>query len=770
MTLTPIRQFFASPVFAEDEAKTLNAHIMNNMIVVTLFVTLVSIFVAFITAREKAVALVASLLFWGVQWLAFFAVQKGYVKAAAISYVMLTWLGITLLIAISGGMLSVVSILYVGIIVLAALVISKRVAVGLTILTSITVLIIGLMAEYNILQPPMLSITELTAWFVFPNGLIATLVPINAALNRLQAALDQSQQLLHEQHKIQSALRDSETRFSAIFNQALDGIAHLDDNVITMVNPAFADVLGYTEEELVGQHITEFVIPRDRELVLERTAARIHGEAIPDIYEITMLKGDSSEFPVEVSTGAIRYDDRVTIVAIIRGMSVRKQAQENIQRLNVELQAQTAYLTVLNQISQAVSTLTDLESVLRNTLEQFQSILSLDVFFVILHDESQPMINYPIMYDSGKFWETSPVPALLDEHSYTAQVIRERKPLLVNSNPEAIKSIQYPNTMVGDTTQVSASILMAPLTVGERIIGTISIQSYTLNAYDENHLSLLQGAAYQIAIAVENARLYEELRKELAERKQAEEQVRRLNAELEKRVLERTKQLQAANDEMAAFTYSVSHDLRAPLRALNGFATIVAEELGDNATESIQHYLQRIQYNARRMGNLIDDLLALSRVGRAELHVTTIDMQQLARQVIDEMQHDTQPDRVTFMVGDLPPCQGDRGLLKQVWVNLIDNAVKYSQKVAQPIIKIYAADDNGKPVYIIKDNGSGFDMQYVDKLFGVFQRLHSAQEYEGTGVGLATTQRIIARHGGVIWAESELGNGATFYFSIGKPQ
>ncbi len=228
-----------------------------------------------------------------------------------------------------------------------------------------------------------------------------------------------------------------------------------------------------------------------------------------------------------------------------------------------------------------------------------------------------------------------------------------------------------------------------------------------------------------------------------------------------------THQLQETNQELEAFTYSVSHDLRAPLRAMDGFAKVLTENYASELPEQAQHYLRRIQGNATRMGTLIDDLLRLSRLGRQPLRLVEVSPTQLAHKVIEDLRV-AQPElQAHFEVADMPHCLADRALLEQVYVNLVNNAIKYSRKAQSPHIRINAITVAGETVYCVADNGVGFDAAYADKLFVVFQRLHDQREYEGNGVGLAIVKRIITRHGGRIWAHSAPNQGATFYFTLG---
>jgi len=254
--------------------------------------------------------------------------------------------------------------------------------------------------------------------------------------------------------------------------------------------------------------------------------------------------------------------------------------------------------------------------------------------------------------------------------------------------------------------------------------------------------------------------------RDITERKQAEAEVLRLNAELEARVVRRTAELEAANKELEAFSYSVSHDLRAPLRAVNGFAGIVLEDYGPQLPPEAKHYLERVRDGGKRMGQLIDDLLAFSRLGRQPLGMQGVDTKRLVQEVLLELNLPATGRAIETKVADLPACQGDPALLKQVWTNLLSNAVKYSRGRAPAVVEVGGERNDGECVFFVRDNGVGFDMQYAGKLFGVFQRLHRAEEFEGTGVGLAIVKRVVQRHGGRVWAQAEPGRGATFYFTL----
>jgi len=256
-------------------------------------------------------------------------------------------------------------------------------------------------------------------------------------------------------------------------------------------------------------------------------------------------------------------------------------------------------------------------------------------------------------------------------------------------------------------------------------------------------------------------------RDELTERKHREQEIQSLNQELARRSTE----LESINKELEAFAYSVSHDLRAPLRHIAGYTELLKKKASSTLDEKSNRYLAMILDSAKRMGNLIDDLLAFSRIGRAETQKTLFSLTQLVSEALTEVREDTEGRNIAWKIGALPDFYGDRSMLRLVLVNLLSNAIKFTRARPQAEIEIGCTEGNkGDLVVFVRDNGVGFDMKYANKLFGVFQRLHQSDSFEGTGIGLATVQRIIHRHGGKAWAEGVVDSGATFYFSAPRPK
>ena len=298
-----------------------------------------------------------------------------------------------------------------------------------------------------------------------------------------------------------------------------------------------------------------------------------------------------------------------------------------------------------------------------------------------------------------------------------------------------------------------------PMIAGGDLIGAVSFGGET-PYFPAEQVNLAREVATQLAIAISQARLYT--------------RIKQYSEELELRVYLRTSALEAANKELEAFSYSVSHDLRAPLRAVDGYARMLEEDYGDKLDAEGARLLSAVRANGQRMAQLIDDLLAFSRLGRAAVHTQSIEVSAMVEQVLHELQPDIEGRRIEFVIGRLGSAEADPALFKQALTNLLSNAIKFTRDVDRAVIEVGCEEESSgsgtSAIFFVKDNGAGFDMKYYEKLFGVFQRLHSSAEFPGTGVGLAIVQRVINRHGGRVWAESKPGEGAAFFFTLRRGQ
>jgi len=428
-----------------------------------------------------------------------------------------------------------------------------------------------------------------------------------------------------------------------------------------------------------------------------------------------------TEFGIALFTISVILLFTITIWALAHYLSKidlkRKEAEEQIQKLNAELESKVEERT----------------KELRSSEKRLSSIYDTtgDIIFVLEIEKNE---RYKFSSVNKSFQNATGIPYEAVVGKYVHEIIPEPSlGIALEKYKEAIAEktiMRWEETSQYPTGLLTGEVSIAPV-------------------FDEagNCIRLI-GAVHDIT-----------------KRKKAEEEINRLNEELEQKVIDRTAQLESVNKELEAFSYSVSHDLRAPLRAVNGYAKILLEDYEKKIDEDGISALQAIMNNSKKMGVLIDDLLAFSRLGRKEITASEINMNALVRTVRDEILNGEEKE-TEFKIEQLPPALGDQPLIRQVWVNLISNAIKYSQHKPKPMIEIGALSNGSTVEYYVRDNGAGFDMQYYDKLFGVFQRLHSQEEFEGTGIGLAIVQKIISRHNGTVRAEAKINEGACFYFSL----
>lgn len=564
-----------------------------------------------------------------------------------------------------------------------------------------------------------------------------------------------------ERKRAEEKIRISEERFRSFVEQASEGIylfelkqqipvnMPVDEQIkeiykgdIAECNDVQAKMYGYSKaDEVIGKLLSEFHGGTDNPENIE--FLRLFIESGYRITNAISSEVDKDGNPVWFSNnviGIVENDYLVRIWGTQTDITERKRAEEKISRYNERLR-------ILNNLNRVISSNLDLEKVWDKFIEEMGRLIQLDRTSIVLLNDAKD--EWAIVRQWTRHTPAFTTGEWRKVHGSVIElVIQNRKPFIEN---EIGEKGEWPESEFLRKEGIHSQILL-PLIIQSEIVGILTQASSKPNAYSETDLEILIPLADQMAIAIQNSTLYQ--------------QVQLHAAELEQRVNQRTAQLEAANKELEAFSYSVSHDLRAPLRAIDGFTEILFKDYEPQLDAEGKRICSVISKSARNMGKLIDDLLTFSRLGRAEMRLSPIDMATLANSVFFELTTPESRERIDFHVGKLPQVMGDPTLIRQVWMNLLSNAIKFSSKKERAIIEVSGERTRKETSYSVRDNGAGFDMQYVDKLFGVFQRLHSTRGFEGTGVGLAIVQRVIHRHGGRVWAEGATNNGATFYFTI----
>jgi signal transduction histidine kinase len=477
------------------------------------------------------------------------------------------------------------------------------------------------------------------------------------------------------------------------------------------------------------------------------------GEKAAEVIEAVRTKGgwsgelvaqnkDGALFDVHVVSSLVVNDagQPVCMQASFTDITERKHAEK-------ELALYAHRLAILNRVDRVIAASLDIEQVYDRFAEELRELVPIDRTSVIMLDESRERWTVAMIWTGcepiiGKGeWRNI-------KGSAIEWIVAQKLPMVEGEIGE--KGDWTENEPLRQKGLRSWGLL--PLIIRDEVVGVLSMASRQPDAYGEKDLDILMPLSDHFSLALQNSRLYDQLKQQ--------------SLQLEETVVERTGQLQKANKELEAFSYSVSHDLRAPLRAMNGFSRILLEEHLSELSPDAQHYLNLVRSNAVQMGQLIDDLLTFSRTSRQPLAKRFVDPAKIVEQVLEELHSELEGRNVEVIVGDLAHCQADPAMLNRVFFNLVSNAVKFTRKKDEAHIDIGSIHNEGQTAYFVKDNGIGFDMRYSGKLFGVFQRLHSESDYEGTGVGLALVQRIVHRHGGRVWAEAEVDKGATFYFTL----
>ncbi|NOZ48463.1 MAG: PAS domain S-box protein [Chloroflexi bacterium] len=554
--------------------------------------------------------------------------------------------------------------------------------------------------------------------------------------------------------------------------------------MIVECNQLFCLTLGFRHDELVGRPLADMYTPSSRTEMLEHGGYQRALTGVFTAQERELQARDGRIIPCVVQ--AVPEVDATGQVSGTRAMymdiSERKQAEERINHL---LNQQMA----INRVALLLGNTLELPTICQIARQEIQKIVDSPNLGISLYDEARQEISPLFIIGDGQPIDTTTLPKapLEPETGPQSRTIVTRQPDIVGDLDEQLPRIKTHIVLPTQDRRQARSILTVPMMIDERVIGTMQIQSYHKNAYTSADAELLSGIANQVALAFQNARLLAEIRQHaavleqnVAERTTALQarvaQVERLNRSMlnvlddlqaaNRRAESDARKLELANAELESFSYSVSHDLRAPLRGIDGWSHALLEDYGDQLDEQAHQYLDRVRSETQRMGHLINDLLGLSRLNRYQLQRQSVDLTALAQTIAARLQEE-QPQRpVEFIIQEGVTAQCDAHLLEIALTNLLNNAFKFTCQRTPARIEFGQIEIEGQPVYFVRDNGVGFDMAHAKKLFGAFQRLHSPADFPGSGIGLATVQRIIHRHDGRVWVEAEVDKGATFSFTL----
>ena len=628
----------------------------------------------------------------------------------------------------------------------------------------------------------------------------------------------QKQQAESQRETALEALQESEEKYRTLVENANEAIIVIQDGTLKFANPKASKLFGYSIEEAVGRPFGEFIHSDDRLLVAERYRKRLAGEIPAVVYPFRTIHKDGSIRWAEINSVLIAWEDRPAIMSYLSDITDRKRAERDLQILSSRNQAM---LEAIPDIIMEMDTSKIYTWANRVGIEFFGAdVIGKEASYYFEGEQQtyqavQPIFNghedivyvesWQRRHDGKKRLLAWWCQLLKDEFGHMTGALASARDITeIKRAEEALRESErkFRETVVNlDESYYSATLNGKLLEHNQafcRMLGydsatdlrgthlpdfwqkaeerqdylrafaaAGSVSNYQINARTQKGEKItVLASAHLVKDENNRPQRIEGVFLDISERIRNENEIRRLNEELEQRILQRTAQLETANKELEAFSYSVSHDLRAPLRAIDGFARIVLEEYAPKLDDEGRRLLDVIAGNTHKMGQLIDDLLAFSRLSRQQMAFAPVDLAALADVVFSELKSVEKGRRIELEINALPAAFGDRSLLRLVLQNLLANAIKFTRPRARARIELTGLAGEGENVYKVKDNGVGFDMEYVHKLFGVFQRLHGSKEFEGTGVGLAIVQRIVLRHGGRVWAESAAKGGATFYFSL----
>lgn len=740
-------RFFSPPVFEGDEEKSLYARqltrINNALLISTIAYTfLIPVILGGLPPRMYLI-LPLYIIAAGVRFL----IQKGKIRASSHIFTAGIWLVLLASEITSGGVLAPAFPGNIIVILSAAILLGQTSALIYAGLSAGSGIFLIIAERQGIIPIPEAYITSGLTWLANAIYFAVAITLLAMANENIRAALERARRNERNLAERTQTLIASEARWRAVVENAPNTIINVNrEGTITFINnPRNKPDL---VERITGKKIFD-LMPKEQEETIRQAINEAFAALNPATFEGYMRLDKPRWYRLQV--GAVRSPDGQTDSATIIATDLSSQ-RKMVQALTANqsvLQRQAHQLLALNKVGQVVSTLTDLNTVLKNILDAIRSALPLDVFYVAIYDEKTNMVSFPIMYDDAQLWDEPT--QVCEEDTYTMRAIRTRQPFMANRSPEEVAAdVDSPDNFIGAKNKNSASILAVPLQIGEKMLGIISAHSYSFNAYTEEHLALLKGASYQIAIAIENARLYEELQKELNERKALVQELKTKNTELER------------------FTHTVSHDLRSPLFTISGFLGYIEKDAVAGNIDKVKMDLQRVTDAVIKMQNMLGYLLELSRIGRIMNPPQLVPFNEIVREAL-EMVHGRVEERGAQIkvAGELPKVNGDRIRLVEVVQNLVDNAIKFSGDQPSPLIEIGAsgADRDGKSIFYVRDHGIGIEKDQLERVFELFNKLDP--KTDGTGIGLALVKRIVEVHGGRIWVESAgPAQGTTFYFTL----
>lgn len=840
--------------------------------------------------------LAASLFSLPSCWLA----NKNYLRLSALLFVCSLWAVMSIGLVYSGGVISVGHGGFLLLIFMAGLLLGGRYAFFMLVLSVISTSWAAYLETYAQL-PETLPTKPLNLWIIFNLYLVVGWILLSLTMRHLRSALRQASLELDERIRAEKALRKSQERLDLALSSANMGILDwdLDSNRITWSGRAY-EIWGIDNPDLIKSlsGVMRLIHPDDRDTVNQAIKNCIEGVSshFQVEHRIFLQSGEIAWIGAQGQVYCEQNNKPVRITGTMTDITLRKQSEQAISEANNRLSAYTdtleersGLLLLGADVARAATAILNPRALSQQVVELVQK--QFDLYYVglfLIEDDPRWSILRAATGEAGKKMLEDGHRLEVGVSSMIGWSILNRKARIALDVGE--DAVRFSNPLLPDT----RSELTLPLVSRGEVLGALTIQSDKPATFTQENMISFETMADLLANAILNARLYDQLQRELEERKRAEDKIRQLNVELELRVRRRTAalraseekfralaennplqiarydgdgrylylnhlgtqsrfspervigktlrevfgdhptisfaeekirqvfesgqplkteyglknfvglwsiapefdpqgkvvsvisttlditerkrteeelrhrsaELQAANRELEAFSYSVSHDLRAPLRAIDGFTRILMDDFSSQLPEDGLMFLQRTRYAAQNMGQLIDDLLRLSRITRAELNRQEIDLRAIAHEILEQLQSAEPGRKIKVVVASNLTLRGDERLVRVALENLLNNAWKFTAKARRASIKVGKLTRKGKDIFYVRDNGVGFNMQYVDKLFGPFQRLHTVDEFPGTGIGLAIVKRIIHKHGGEIWPESEPDKGATFYFTL----